>query len=100
MTRASQTPADRDDRERKLSRSCLAAAVAMALVWALAVSIFGYEYWPHMPMDIASTDPATVAIYENVVRRFVLSVAGVALTPLALVIIFAGWICRRPSSKH
>lgn len=52
-----------------------------SLAWALAVGIYAFDNWPHLPLDISHTDPATKSAYDEAVLRHAGWHAAVALLP-------------------
>lgn len=74
---------------------CLIIALGLALAWAAAVGLNGFNTWPHIPMDVSANDPATKAAFRAVVQRHVAVYAAVALIPLLVVSALSRLICRR-----
>ena len=74
---------------------CLFIALGLALAWAVAAGVHGFNSWPHIPMDVSANDPATKAAFQAVVQRHVAVYAAVALIPLIAVSALSRLICRR-----
>jgi len=66
-----------------------------ALAWAAVTAGHGYATWPHIPMDISATDPATRAAFEAVIQRHILVHAIVGLLPLLAAAVVMFLVCRK-----
>jgi hypothetical protein len=53
---------------------------ALSLAWVLAVAALAVTSWPHLPLDMSPTDPATVAAYRGAVLRHAGLYASIALS--------------------
>ena len=80
---------------QKLSTVCMLGSITAALVWTIITAIHGYTTWPHIPMDISASDPATQAAFQSVITRHAVVHAIIGLAPLILVMLFRSYICRR-----
>ena len=62
--------------------------------WIAAVAYVAWRGWPHVPLDISATDPATQAAHRAAVVRHAMTSAATALVPAALLIVLARLIGR------
>lgn len=76
-------------------RHCLKIAALLSLAWAVAVGYRGYLGWPHLPLDISATDPATRAAFDAAVHRHLLNHALIAVLPVLVLLPIATRACRR-----
>lgn len=53
--------------------------------WIAAVTAFAWSTWPHMPLDISHTDPATRAAYDSAVLMHAGRHTALALLPPLIV---------------
>lgn len=54
--------------------------------WVAAVAVFAWSTWPHMPLDISHTDPATRAAFDSAVLMHAARHAALALLPPIIVL--------------
>ncbi len=83
-----------NDRPRS-SGSCILASVTIAVVWGLVVMVHGYTTWPHIPMDVSASDPVTLASFNAVVQRHIISHAIAGLAPFVMAIAFIRYVCGK-----
>lgn len=76
-------------------RRCLWIAALLSLAWAVVVGYRGYLGWPHLPLDVSATDPATRAAFEAAVQRHLLIHALIAVLPVLVLVPIAMRACRR-----
>ena len=58
------------------------------MVWIGIAAHLARQGWPHIPLDISATDPATVEAHNAAVLRHVLVYAVIALAPITLLGLF------------
>lgn len=75
-------------------RPCFWWAALMTIAWALAIGVRAYVNMPHISLDMAATDPATVRAFEAAVRNHLVSHALIALVPLLILLPIAARTCR------
>lgn len=70
-------------------------AILLALAWPAVVAFVAWRGWPHLPLDVSASDPATVAAYRGAVLRHAGVAAAVALVPTAALLLVARRLGRR-----
>ena len=75
-------------------RLCFWWAALLTLAWALAIGARAYTNMPHISLDMAATDPATVKAFEAAVRNHLVAHALIALVPLLILLPIAARTCR------
>lgn len=76
------------------SRAAIWLWLVASAAWIAAVAFIAARGWPHLPLDVSATDPATRAAYDRAVTAFALRHALTALLP-PLVLLAVGWLVRR-----
>lgn len=68
--------------------------LVLSLVWLAGVGYLAWTTWPHLPLDVSQSDPATQAAFKAALRSHILlhAVAGLAVPAVAYVI--GRLICR------
>jgi hypothetical protein len=77
-----------------MSRLVFFIWLVLSLGWVLAVGSFALQGWPHMPLDISHTDPATRAAFDEAVLVHVGKHAAVALLPPLVMFVLARLVSR------
>ncbi|MGD9785655.1 MAG: hypothetical protein AB7E80_05375 [Hyphomicrobiaceae bacterium] len=65
--------------------------IALVVAWTAAVGYHAASTWPHVPMDVSASDPATVAALRAAVTRHALVHLIAAVLPAAAAL----WIAFR-----
>jgi hypothetical protein len=78
-----------------MSRTMFYIWLLLTTLWVLAVCYRAYYVWPHLPLDISHTDPATKAAFNSAVMMHAGKYALVALLPPMIVMILARMIAPR-----
>lgn len=76
---------------------CTRVSLLVALAWAVVTAVHGYVTWPHIPMDISASDPATRAAFDAVMKRHMVVHAIVGLGPLLASAALISLVCRKRS---
>ncbi len=66
----------------------------VSMGWIIAVIAFAQQSWPHMPLDISHTDPATRAAYDEAVLVHAAKHAVIALLPPLVMLLLARFVTR------
>lgn len=75
-------------------RPCFWWAALLTIAWALAVAMRAYANMPHISLDMAAGDPATVKAFEAAVRNHLVAHALIGLVPLLIMLPIAARTCR------
>lgn len=59
-----------------------------SVVWIGVVAHLARLGWPHIPLDVSATDPATVQAHDAAVLRHVLLYGAIALAPISALGLF------------
>ena len=68
--------------------------LAVSLAWVLAIGWMAWNSWPHLPLDISPTDPATRAAFDQAVLMHAGRHAALALLPPLLLLMLIGFFRR------
>ena len=77
-----------------MSRLIFLVWLIVSLGWILAVGAYTQHSWPHMPLDISHTDPATRAAYDQAVLAHIGKNALVALLPPLVMLFLVRFVSR------
>lgn len=77
-----------------MSRSLFFIWLVVSLVWLAVVAVFAAQTWPHLPLDVSHTDPATRAALDRAVLGHVLQHALMAIGPPLVIGALARYISR------
>ncbi len=69
-----------------MARLPLLIWIVLSLAWIAAVGVLAWNSWPHLPLDISHTDPATRAAYDSAVMLHAGRHAALALLPPLIVV--------------
>lgn len=64
-----------------MARRPLINWIVLSLAWIAAIGTLAWNSWPHLPLDVSHTDPATRAAYDWAVAMHAARYAALALLP-------------------
>lgn len=50
-----------------MTRTAFFIWLVATLLWIVAIGAIAWQNWPHLPLDVSHTDPATKAAYDQAV---------------------------------
>ena len=68
--------------------------LAVSAAWILAIGWMAWTSWPHMPMDISASDPATRAAFDEAILMHAGRHAVLALLPPLFALMLIGFFRR------
>jgi len=66
--------------------------LVLSLAWIAVIGAAAWNAWPHLPLDISHTDPATRAAYDSAVLMHAGRHAAIALLPPLVVMMLYRFI--------